>query len=237
MRASLLLVALLTASSLSAATGPGSKAASRHARFARLLASSNIRFHSAELEKLVVKVNDDECKFSNAVGDATPERLAPVIKGYASDYCRPWMELWDDMFKVCDSDHPPEWCDDESKVLEQLDLDGYFDGLIEALRSSRGDLERENLFDMILAPFSAHVIGDFGKEPPDRWATEAVRTYVGMASFEQVVDVTKRFQNTWVGLTPGVVEELDQYAQTADGLTPDQREELAKLITRRFSKE
>jgi hypothetical protein len=88
-----------------------------------------------------------------------------------SDYCRPWGKFWDRLSHSCDADKPPQWCDDEAAALEHLDLDGYFSALTSALRTSDAELLRENIMDVVLAAFSAHVIGDFGNEPPNRWAT------------------------------------------------------------------
>lgn len=89
---------------------------------------------------------------------------------------------------------------------------------------------------MVLAAFSAHVIGDFGNEPPDRWAAEITGAYVARASFDQVTTLARRLQETWIGLTPGVVDRLQEYLRKAEGLMSEQRDELEALLKKRFSK-
>jgi hypothetical protein len=150
---------------LPVASGPGAKVAARHVRFARLLATSQVRFSSPEFDRIASRIDDSACILNGATRPlpADQERLA---KAYASEYCHPWVALWEATLDVCDGDTRPASCDDEATVLEHLDLDGYFTALVAAIRSSATPLERENIMDMVLMPLSAHVIGEYGVKNP-----------------------------------------------------------------------
>jgi hypothetical protein len=219
---------MLAPPDLYAAATQGAKLAERHIRFARSLASSRIRLDSAEFTHVATEVEKNDCTVTKEVARTTASALLPFAKAYGSEFCRPWMKLWEGL-NACDGDKPPEWCDDEEAVLVRLDLDGYFAGLAAALRESPSELERENIMDIVLVSLSPHVIGDFGDDPPNRWATEAAEAYLKSASFNQVTSMAERLQKTWVGLTPGVVSQLDQYVRRSHDLTLEQRNRLKNL--------
>jgi hypothetical protein len=60
---------------------------------------------------------------------------------------------------------------------------------------------------------------------------------VTTASFDQVVALARRLKETWVGLTPGVVDRLRVYSQHHGGLTADQQDQIESLLTDRFSEQ
>lgn len=218
-----------------AAAGPGADAAARHVRFARTLAASHLRM-SGDLDRVTSEIEEHDCKVTTAAA-LLPADQQDIAMAIASDYCRPWEKFWDRLSRSCDADKPPQWCGDEAAALEHLDLDGYFSALASALRTSDADLVRENIMDVVLAAFSAHVIGDFGNEPPNRWATETVDAYVTTASFDQVVALARRLRETWVGLTPGVVDRLREYSRRHEGLTAEQQDQIESFLTERFLKQ
>src|SRR5262245_3520295 len=220
---------------LQSASDPGGKIAARHVRFARLLATSHVRFSSPQLEPVATEIEHHDCKMTAAAEKLAPGDLLPLARAYASEYCRPWVKLWDGVMDRCLEERPPQWCDDEQALIERLGFNGYFQSLTEALQSPPDELERENIMDMILATFSAHVIGDFGKELPDRWATDAAKAYLPAASFDQVIAMAERLQKSWVGLTPGVMSQLQQYLQRTVELTAEQRGSHEAVLATRFA--
>ena len=211
--------------------GGGTDVAVRHLRFAQVLAGARLRLSSRELEALGASIDRNMCRLTASEAASLPGELEKVARSYADDFCAPWMDLWRVSLDDCDGDAP---CD-EAAVLQRLDLDGYFTSLAAAMEASQDDLERENIMDMILSAFSAHVMGEFGDEAADRWATAAAGPYVREAPHEQVMEFVRRLKETEVGLTPGVRARLQDDVGAGAHLSPQQRSEWNALIERRFS--
>jgi hypothetical protein len=213
----------------------GAKVASHHARFAKLLATSHMRFDSDRMQSIASKIENNQCQLTSDTEPVSADFL-PIARSYASEFCLPWLEMWNGVLDACDGDKPPLWCNDERSMLEHLGLDGYFAGLTTALRSASDELERENIMDMVLVTFTAHVVGEFGREPMARWATDAARAYLPKATLEQVTSMVERLQKSWVGLVPGVESQVRGYLEHANGVTEDQRAKLEGLLANRSSK-
>ncbi len=64
----------------------------------------------------------------------------------------------------------------------------------------------------------------------DRWATQAMGSYLAAATFKQVITRARQLDEVpWTGLTPGVVEQLLEYLRDAE-VTAEQQSELESIL-------
>lgn len=224
---------MLSAGVTVAQEASGVRVARRHLAFAEFVTRSGARI-ALDLDTIGGAIEKNGCKLPRSTADALPPAGLQLAKAYASDYCKPWLKLWNSVLDLCDGDNPPAWCNDEAAVLERLDLDGYFSVMVAGIQATSSELERDNLMDIVLATFHAHVINDFGQEPPDRWASRATVAYLASATPAGAIALARGLQRTWVGISPGAAAAFGDYLKRVDGISGEQRDELQALVSERF---
>jgi hypothetical protein len=225
------LVVLASTTGVVRAASPGTVVAKKHVGFAKLATQAGVRF-SREFQALGAELALHDCQLRDSTVASLPPDRVSLARAYAVDYCQPWTKLWDDVLDQCDGEKPPAWCEVESEVLTHLDLDRYFDTVTAALDAATSALERENIMDLALDPFAAHVITEFESAAPDRWATHALDVYLKHASPEQAIAVAKSLADSWVGITPGVASLFHDFLKLNGHFTTEQRQELEQLIAK-----
>jgi hypothetical protein len=207
--------------------GPGAESAAQHLQFARQLATAHRRLAPSDFGPIATMVDDNDCQVPIGKTEWSAEDLS-LAKAYATKVCQSWNSLWERMSES-------EVCEEQNeRCLEHLDLDGFFSAMAAGIASSRTELERQNIIDMVVAALSVGNCGEFGDKPADRWATAAAEAYLPKASFDETVEFVKGIQATPNGLTPNVKNRLRDYARKSN-LTPKQRASMQSLLSKRFT--
>jgi len=227
----LTVVLMLTASTLGAGTGPGSRVAERHLAFVRAISSQSLRL-STDLLQLANKVEDSGCKLRDYdAAKLTPDQ-ARLGRLYASEFCQPWEKFWDKALAPCEKDDPPDWCDDEVESVRRIDLQGYFATLTSGLEVASSPLERDNIMDIVTSTLHTHVITEFPRDSVDSWVAGAVAPYLKEASPDQALTLATELKDTWVGLGPATMTAFEAYLLGATSLDSEQREAMRHALAK-----
>ena len=213
-----------------------------HVSLAKLLSDDGLRFDSDDLSwlgtydeacsDLVVGIEQDASQVSPTPSTDGQKR---ILTNYLNLYCKAGGELWFKAFYPCLHGGTEPWCDDPELRYDHIKLDDYFQELVGTMESTHSPLERHNIMVILLDIFSAHQATELPERRIEKWYARATASYVQSASFEDVATVVHHFQDSWVGLMPGVVDVLKEYTRNTPGLSAAQRKKINKLLPKRFT--
>lgn len=216
-------VLMLSLTLFAASPSPGAGIAMKHLAVAKKLATYNVNL-STDYADLTKTIWDHGCNLprpSRGGLDADARRFSNL---YIKEYCRPWVDFWDEAMKPCGSCNSPEWCDFDTGIAFRLDLVGYLGAMVSGLGAAPPGHEKDNIMDMISRTLSARTVAkNFPRLFLEQSAAQAIVVYLKTASANDAITLANSIRPYWFRTSASVRRAFADYMSSSPSISQADR--------------
>ena len=133
------------------------------------------------------------------------------------------------MFRTCDRDPGPKWCEGDEEGEKHLQFHNYFDVMHGALKTTSDKLARFNIMVVVAARLNDKVFRDFTETMVDKWVISTSTEFMKSAPPDDIMVIAKALDASVYGYSKGIAATFATYAEQSADFTVEQREALKKM--------